>query len=78
MASRTRKILAWAKSKGIATQIGATGGGNDGENFWGQSTAVIPMGIPLRYSHSMEVMDMRDENALILMIEALIAEGGWR
>lgn len=75
---RTRKVLAWAKNKGIAIQVGATGGGNDGENFWSENTAVIPMGIPLRYSHSIEVMDMRDEDALVTMIEDLIADGSWR
>jgi putative aminopeptidase FrvX len=75
---RTRKILAWLQSKNIVVQIGATGGGNDGENFWSESTQVVPMGIPLRYSHSMEVMDMRDENALIDGLKDLIGDGSWR
>ena len=74
----TRKILGWAKSKGISIQIGATGGGNDGENFWSESTAVIPMGIPLRYSHSMEVIDMRDLDALVQMLKTLVSDQSWR
>ena len=73
-----RRILAWAKAKGIALQIGATGGGNDGENFWSESTLVIPFGIPIRYSHSMEVIDLRDLDSMIQIVNGLIGDGGWR
>ncbi len=73
-----RRILAWAKAKGIALQIGATGGGNDGENFWSESTLVIPFGIPIRYSHSMEVIDLRDLDSMIQVVNGLIGDHGWR
>ncbi|HKW45643.1 MAG TPA: hypothetical protein VJN22_08290 [Candidatus Eremiobacteraceae bacterium] len=73
-----RRILSWAKAKGIALQIGATGGGNDGENFWSESTLVIPFGIPIRYSHSIEVIDMRDLDSMIQIVEGLIGDGHWR
>ena len=73
-----RKILAWAKAKQIPLQIGATGGGNDGENFWSQTTYVIPFGIPIRYSHSMEVIDARDLDAMIDIVKGLISDPSWR
>jgi len=73
-----RKILAWAKAKGIPLQIGATGGGNDGENFWSQTTSVIPFGIPIRYSHSVEVIDARDLDAMVDVVKGLIADPSWQ
>jgi putative aminopeptidase FrvX len=73
-----RRILAWARRRGIPLQIGATGGGNDGENFWSETTAVIPFGIPIRYSHSMEVIDFNDLDAMIRIVEGLINDPSWR
>lgn len=73
-----RRILAWAQRKHIPLQIGATGGGNDGENFWSQTTYVIPFGIPIRYSHSMEVIDARDLDVMIQIVKGLILDSSWR
>ncbi|HEV2878281.1 MAG TPA: M20/M25/M40 family metallo-hydrolase [Candidatus Eremiobacteraceae bacterium] len=73
-----RRILAWASRKHIALQIGATGGGNDGENFWSQTTYVIPFGIPIRYSHSMEVIDAHDLDSMIEIVKGLISDSSWR
>lgn len=73
-----RRILAWAQNKSIALQIGATGGGNDGENFWSETTYVIPFGIPIRYSHSMEVIDSRDLDSMINIVKGLILDPSWR
>ncbi len=70
-----RRLAGWAHAKGIAVQVGVTGGGNDGENFWSQTTKVLPIGIPLRYSHAVEVGDSRDLDAIVRYVEALAREG---
>ena len=67
-----------ARDNQIPAQFGVTGGGNDGENFWSESTLVIPFGIPIRYSHSMEVIDMHDLDAMIQIVKGLIGDNGWR
>ncbi len=73
-----RKILAWAQSRGLPLQIGATGGGNDGENFWSETTYVIPFGIPIRYSHSMEVIELSDLDDMAKIVEGLATDAAWR
>jgi len=70
-----RKLTGWARAKGLAVQEGVTGGGNDGENFWTETTKVLPIGIPLRYSHAVEVGDSRDLDAIVRYVEALATEG---
>lgn len=54
-------LVALAQSRRIALQVGTTNGGNDGSTFTRWGVADIPIGWPLRYSHSpAEVIDLRD------------------
>lgn len=59
------RVVALAKENGIPVQFGVTGGGNDGAVFTRFGSVDIPMGWPLRYSHSpAEVIDTKDMEAL--------------
>jgi putative aminopeptidase len=61
-----------AKSRGIALQIGTTNGGNDGSVFAPFGVVDVPMGWPLRYSHSpAEVVDLKDLVSLADMVRAV-------
>ncbi|MCL6480160.1 MAG: M20/M25/M40 family metallo-hydrolase [Firmicutes bacterium] len=69
------RVLALAQRHGIPAQFGVTGGGNDGAAFLRSGTVDIPLGWPLRYSHSPgEVIDVRDAEALARMITVLARE----
>jgi putative aminopeptidase FrvX len=69
----TLRILARARS--IALQVGATNGGNDGSTFAPYGMPDVPLGWPLRYSHSpAEVVDLKDVAALAEMVQ-VVAEG---
>lgn len=64
-----------AAERGIPTQIGFTGGGNDGTAFIQLGATNLPLSWPGRYSHSpAEVMDLRDLEALIDLIVALVED----
>jgi putative aminopeptidase FrvX len=64
-----------ARSRNIALQIGTTNGGNDGSTFTPFGVVDVPMGWPLRYSHSpAEVVDLKDLVSLADLIQA-VAEG---
>ena len=66
------RVVALAKENGIAVQYGVTGGGNDGSVFPKYGSVDIPLGWPLRYSHSPgEVVDTRDLDALGKIVEVL-------
>ena len=66
------KVIKLAKTNQIPVQYGATGGGNDGSQFVPYGAIDIPIGWPLRYSHSpAEVIDTRDVDALARMLAAL-------
>jgi putative aminopeptidase FrvX len=57
-------------------QVGATNGGNDGSVFAEWGVPDVPIGWPLRYSHSpVEVVDLRDVAALAELVQA--AAEGW-
>lgn len=54
-----------ARVNRIPVQLGVTGGGNDGSAFVPYGAVDVPLGWPLRYSHSpAEVIDTRDVDAL--------------
>jgi putative aminopeptidase FrvX len=58
-------LVALARSRRIPLQVGTTNGGNDGSVFTRWGTPDVPVGWPLRYSHSpAEVIDLRDLVAL--------------
>ena len=61
-----------ARARGIALQIGTTNGGNDGSTFLQYGVPDVPMGWPLRYSHSpAEVVDLKDLVSLADMVRAV-------
>jgi len=66
------RVVKLAREKDIAVQFGVTGGGNDGAVFTRYGSINIPLGWPLRYSHSPgEVIDTRDFDALSRIITVL-------
>ncbi|HXH62946.1 MAG TPA: M20/M25/M40 family metallo-hydrolase [Gemmatimonadales bacterium] len=64
-------LVAVARARGIALQIGTTNGGNDGSMFAPWGAPDVAMGWPLRYSHSpAEVIDLRDVVGLADLVQA--------
>ena len=65
-------LAAIARARGIALQIGTTNGGNDGSTFTRYGVVDVPMGWPLRYSHSpAEVVDLKDLVSLADLVRAV-------
>jgi putative aminopeptidase FrvX len=61
-----------ARTRGVALQIGTTNGGNDGSTFTPYGVVDVPMGWPLRYSHSpAEVIDLKDLVSLADLVRAV-------
>src|SRR5579864_1783791 len=66
------RVIKLAHDNDIPVQYGVTGGGNDGAVFQRYGSVDIPLGWPLRYSHSPgEVIDTRDVDALAKIITVL-------
>jgi putative aminopeptidase len=69
-------LAALARAHDISLQIGTTNGGNDGSVFSDWGVPDVPIGWPLRYSHSpAEVVDLRDVAGLADLVIA--AASGW-
>jgi putative aminopeptidase FrvX len=67
-----QRVIQLARENNIPTQYGVTGGGNDGAVFQRYGSVDIPLGWPLRYSHSPgEVIDTRDVDSLAKIITVL-------
>jgi putative aminopeptidase FrvX len=67
-----------AKSK-IPVQYGMTVGGTDGQGFISHGIPSMPISWPGRYSHSpVEVMDLRDMQALVRLIRVIMSDPGSR
>lgn len=65
-------LVQLARSRNIPLQVGTTSGGNDGSVFLPYGVADIPIGWPLRYSHSpAEVIDLKDLVALGDLVRAV-------
>jgi putative aminopeptidase len=65
-------LVAVAASRGIPLQVGTTNGGNDGSAFAEFGVPDVPIGWPLRYSHSpVEVADLRDIAHLAELVQAV-------
>ena len=65
-------LVTLARGARIPLQVGATNGGNDGSVFAGWGVPDVPLGWPLRYSHSpVEVADLRDVAALADLVRAV-------
>jgi putative aminopeptidase FrvX len=68
-------LVALAGRHQVPLQVGTTNGGNDGSAFSDYGVPDVPIGWPLRYSHSpAETMDLKDLVSLARMVE-LVAEG---
>jgi putative aminopeptidase FrvX len=73
-----RSLLAFAEARGLPLRYGATMGGNDGSMFRNGRSRVIPIGIPIRYSHSaVETIDSRDQVGLVDVLEAMVEDLSW-
>jgi len=69
------RIVEIARAHRIPISVGTTNGGNDGSSFTRYGAIVAPLSWPGRYSHSpVEVMDVRDLDALVQLIVALSSE----
>jgi putative aminopeptidase FrvX len=69
------RVIQLAHENKIPVQYGVTGGGNDGAVFTRYGSVDIPLGWPLRYSHSPgEVIDTRDLDSLSKIITVLAKE----
>lgn len=69
------RVVEIARRHKIPVQYGVTGGGNDGAAWVRQGAVDIPIGWPLRYSHSAgEVADLADVEALAKIVAALARE----
>ena len=69
------RVLEIAGRHNIPAQYGVTGGGNDGATFVPYGSVDIPIGWPLRYSHSAaEVSDLKDVEALARIVAAVALE----
>jgi putative aminopeptidase FrvX len=65
-------LVALARARRIPLQVGTTNGGNDGSVFAAYGVPDVPIGWPLRYSHSpAETLDLRDVASLADMIQAI-------
>jgi putative aminopeptidase FrvX len=70
--ARLDSLIALARSRGIPLQVGTTNGGNDGSVFGDYGVPDVPIGWPLRYSHSpAETIDLRDVVSLADMIRVV-------
>ena len=66
------RVVKLARENNIPVQYGVTGGGNDGAVFLRYGAVDIPLGWPLRCSHSPgEVIDTRDLDALSEILAVL-------
>ncbi|MBX6331331.1 MAG: M20/M25/M40 family metallo-hydrolase, partial [Gemmatimonadaceae bacterium] len=66
------RVAGIARRAGVPLQVGTTNGGNDGSAFVRYGAADIPIGWPLRFSHSpAEVADLADITALGRLVAAL-------
>ncbi|HEX4575567.1 MAG TPA: M20/M25/M40 family metallo-hydrolase, partial [Gemmatimonadales bacterium] len=62
-----------ARSRGVSFQVGSTNGGNDGSVFTPYGVVDVPIGWPMRYSHSpVEVVDLKDVVSLADMIQTVV------
>ncbi len=74
-AETVARIVEIARAHKVPISVGTTNGGNDGSSFSRYGSIVAPLSWPGRYSHSpVEVMDVRDLDALVRLIVAIASE----
>jgi len=73
-----RTLMAFASSRKIALSYGATQGGNDGSVCRSAVTRVLPLAIPIRYSHTeVETIDSKDLASLVSLLKAMVTDLSW-
>ena len=73
-----RGLVAFAERSGLRLSYGATQGGNDGSMFRNAQSRVLPLSIPIRYSHTaIEVIDTSDLVGLVDLLEAMVRDTDW-
>jgi len=71
-------LVSFARSNGLRLAYGATQGGNDGSMFRNARTRVLPLSIPIRYSHTaIETIDAADLTELVALLEAMARDVSW-
>ena len=69
---QVERVRRLAQENHLDLQYGLTGGGNDGARFVTEGAVDIPLGWPLRYSHSAaETVDLRDVASLADLVSLL-------
>lgn len=70
--AEVERVVRVARSAAIPLQVGTTNGGNDGSELTRYGAVDVPIGWPLRYSHSpAEVIDLVDVRSLARLVAAL-------
>ena len=73
-----RSLVRFAEESGLRLSYGATQGGNDGSVFRNANTKVLPLAIPIRYSHTaIETIDTTDLVALVDLLTAMVTDTSW-
>jgi putative aminopeptidase FrvX len=76
--ARVRALMAFAERNDLTLRYGVTGGNNDGSVFRNGTSAVLPLAIPIRYSHTaIETIDTRDFIGLVDLLEAMVRDVSW-
>lgn len=71
-------VVDFAQSHALPLTYGATQGGNDGSMFRNGRSRVLPLAIPIRYSHSaIETIDTTDLVALVDLLVAMAEDTSW-
>jgi putative aminopeptidase FrvX len=72
-------IMRVARARGIPLQVGTTFGSTDGSAIQAWGPVNIGLSWPGRYSHGpAEVLDLKDVDALVRLVVALVADGPGR
>jgi len=72
-AAQVARLQRLAITHDIPVQLGMTSGGTDGQPWVAKGVPSVPLSWPGRYSHSpIEVLDLRDLDALVRMIVLLV------
>jgi putative aminopeptidase FrvX len=73
-----RRLVEFAQRADLRLSYGATQGGNDGSVFRNARSRVVPLSIPIRYSHTaIEVIDTSDLSELVDLLEAMVRNVSW-
>ena len=77
VASRKMRDIAEtvAKGKGIPLQLAVTGGSTDAAAIQEHGALMIPIGVPVRYTHStVEVCSLKDMEKCVELIVGMVKE----